>query len=104
MRRRMKPSKCSGPASLRAQFEALHPIALSPLVGREEELLLLPRRWKLAIAGEGSVVLVCGEPGIGKSRITQALQDIVRDALHVRLRYFCSAYDEFRDWRHGTAA
>jgi DNA-binding winged helix-turn-helix (wHTH) protein/tetratricopeptide (TPR) repeat protein len=79
-----------GPSNVESRFEALHPIALSPLVGREEELLLLQRRWKLAIAGEGSVVLVCGEPGIGKSRITQALEDVVRDGLHVRLRYFCS--------------
>jgi predicted ATPase len=43
--------------------------ATMPLVGREEEVALLLRRWERAEAGEGSVVLICGEPGIGKSRL-----------------------------------
>jgi predicted ATPase len=60
------------------------------LVGREEELELLLRRWRQANAGEGRVVLLTGEPGIGKSRLVVALQKAIEAEPHVRLRYFCS--------------
>ena len=56
-----------------SRFEARHGPDLTPLVGRDEELALLQRRWQQAKAGEGSVVLVSGEPGIGKSRLAQTL-------------------------------
>ena len=56
-----------------SRFEALRGSALSPLVGRDEEIDLLLRRWVRAKAGDGQVVLVSGEPGIGKSRIVAAL-------------------------------
>jgi predicted ATPase len=63
---------------------------LTELVGREEELLLLLRRWSKAKTGEGQVVLISGEPGIGKSRLTAALLESIGKDPHTRLRYFCS--------------
>jgi class 3 adenylate cyclase/predicted ATPase len=73
-----------------SRFEALHPSGLTALVGREEECELLLRRWRRAKAGEGQVVLLSGEPGIGKSRLNVELEERLRDELHVRLRHFCS--------------
>jgi class 3 adenylate cyclase len=61
------------PASVESRFEALHAGGVTELVGREEELELLLRRWSKAKTGEGQVVLLSGEPGIGKSRLTAAL-------------------------------
>jgi predicted ATPase len=63
---------------------------LTELVGREEELELLLRRWSKAKTGEGQVVLLSGEPGIGKSRLTAALMERLANEPHTRLRYFCS--------------
>ena len=63
------------PASVDSRFEAFHASGLTELVGREEELELLLRRWSKAKTGEGQVVLLSGEPGIGKSRLTAALLD-----------------------------
>jgi len=78
------------PSSVESRFEALHEGALTALIGREEELELLLRRWSRAKTGEGQVVLLSGEAGIGKSRLTVALpEELARDP-HVRLRYFCS--------------
>ena len=81
---------CSERGALRSRFEALHPEGLTALVGREEELELLTRRWTKAKAGEGQVALVSGEPGIGKSRLTMALKEHLQHEPHVLLRYFCS--------------
>jgi class 3 adenylate cyclase/predicted ATPase len=77
-------------ASIESRFEALHAGALTELVGREEELELLLRRWSKAKAGGGQVVLLSGEPGIGKSRLTAALFERLANEPHTRLRYFCS--------------
>jgi class 3 adenylate cyclase/tetratricopeptide (TPR) repeat protein len=77
-----------------SRFEALRGSVLSPLVGRDEELDLLLHRWARAAAGEGQVVLVSGEPGIGKSRLASALAERLRAEPHLRLRYFCSPYHE----------
>jgi class 3 adenylate cyclase/predicted ATPase len=79
-------------SAIESRFEALHSAALTPLVGREEEIELLMRRWAQAKSGEGRVVLLAGEPGIGKSRLTAALQEMLRGEPHTRLRYFCSPY------------
>ena len=68
----------------------MHATGLTELVGREEELELLLRRWSKAKSGEGQVVLLSGEPGIGKSRLTAALLERVASEPHTRLRYFCS--------------
>ena len=78
------------PASVESRFEALHASGLTELVGREEELELLLRRWSKAKTGEGQVVLLSGEPGIGKSRLTAALMERLSPEPHTRLRYFCS--------------
>ena len=78
------------PASVESRFEAFHASGLTELVGREEELELLLRRWAKATTGEGQVVLLSGEPGIGKSRLTAALLERLAGEPHTRLRYFCS--------------
>jgi len=78
------------PSSVESRFEAMHASGLTELVGREEELDLLLRRWSRAKAGEGQIVLLSGEPGIGKSRLTAALLERISSEPHTRLRYFCS--------------
>ena len=80
------------PSSLESRFEALHTSGLTQLVGRQEELELLLRRWWKATEGEGQVVLLSGEPGIGKSRLIAALSERLAELTepHARLRYFCS--------------
>ena len=77
-------------SSVESRFEALHASGLTALVGREEELELLLRRWSRAKTGEGQVVLLSGEAGIGKSRLTAALLERLASEPHTRLRYFCS--------------
>jgi predicted ATPase/class 3 adenylate cyclase len=76
--------------TVESRFEALHATGLTALVGREEELELLLRRWARAKTGEGQVVLIGGEAGIGKSRLTAALLERLAGESHTRLRYFCS--------------
>ena len=77
-------------SSAEGRFEALHASGLTALVGREEEFELLLRRWSKAKTGEGQVVLLSGEAGIGKSRLTAALLEHLASEPHTRLRYFCS--------------
>ena len=82
-----------GPRAVESRFDATRTESiLTPLVGREEELALLLRRWQEAREGEGQVVLVGGEPGIGKSRITRALRERLDPATYMPLRYQCSPY------------
>jgi tRNA A37 threonylcarbamoyladenosine biosynthesis protein TsaE len=78
------------PSSVESRFDALHATGLTELVGREEELEILLRRWSKAKNGQGQVVLLSGEPGIGKSRLTAALWERLTPEPHMRLRYFCS--------------
>ena len=78
------------PSRVEGRFDALHTTGLTTLVGREEEFELLLRRWSRAKAGEGQVVLVSGEPGIGKSRLAAALLEQLAAEPYTRLRYFCS--------------
>src|SRR5271169_6606383 len=77
-------------SSVEGRFEALHASGVTELVGREEELEILLRRWSKAKTGEGQVMLLSGEPGIGKSRLTAALLERIASEPHTRLRYFCS--------------
>jgi class 3 adenylate cyclase/tetratricopeptide (TPR) repeat protein len=81
-----------GPTGVASRFEAMHKTKLPPLFGREEEIELLLRRWRHATQGEGRVVLLTGEPGIGKSHIALALGERLQSEPHVALRYFCSAH------------
>ena len=78
------------PASVESRFDALHASGLTELVGREEELELLLRRWSKAKRGDGQVVLLSGEPGIGKSRLVAALLERLASEPCTRLRNFCS--------------
>jgi class 3 adenylate cyclase/tetratricopeptide (TPR) repeat protein len=78
------------PSEIPSRFEALHVPGLTELVGREEELELMLRRWRRAKNREGQVVLLTGEAGIGKSRLIRALQQELAAEPHFRLLYFCS--------------
>ena len=83
----------TGARAVANRFKALRG-TLTPLVDREEELELLMRRWQQAKAGDGAVVMISGEPGIGKSRIAQTVLDRVSAESHARLRYFCLPHRE----------
>jgi class 3 adenylate cyclase/predicted ATPase len=80
------------PSSVASRFEAMHASRLTDLIGRDEEIGLLSRRWARAKSGEGQVVLLSGEAGIGKSRLTAALLEHIGKEPHGRLRYFCSPH------------
>jgi predicted ATPase len=82
-----------GESGMLSRFEALRS-GETPLVGREEEVELLVRRWEQVKSGEGRVVLISGEPGIGKSRLTAALSEHIESEPHTRLRYFCSPHHQ----------
>lgn len=84
--------KVIGEGSVESRFDAQHSGGAPPLAGRERDVELLLDRWRLAAAGEGQVVELFGEPGIGKSRILQELRDRLKEEPHTRLRYFCSPY------------
>ena len=77
-----------------SRFEALRGSKLTPLVGRDEEIDLLLRRWARAKAGNGQIILVSGEAGLGKSRVTAELEERLQAEPHLRLRYFCSPYHQ----------
>ncbi|MDB5407426.1 MAG: guanylate cyclase [Rhodospirillales bacterium] len=84
-----------GPSAVESRFEALRAASAgTPLIGRDEELDLLMRRWRQAKEGEGRVVLLSGEPGIGKSRVTQAMEERLSGEPHLQLRYFCSPHHQ----------
>lgn len=77
-----------------SRFEATRESRFTPLVGRDEELGILLRRWTLAVDGEGQAVLLSGEAGVGKSRIVQALQDALAGSGCNRILYYCSPYHQ----------
>jgi class 3 adenylate cyclase/predicted ATPase len=84
--------RVSGESRIEGRFEARHTAGLTPLVGREEEISLLSRRWRQASDGEGQVVLLSGEPGIGKSRLVREVRARLEGEPHLRLTYQCSPY------------
>ena len=84
--------RVTGAIAAHSRFEAAHGGRLTRLVGREQELELLKERWARARDGEGQVVLLTGEAGIGKSRLTRALIDQLAGRSHRRLRYQCSPH------------
>ena len=75
-----------------SRFEALHGQRLTPLVGRDEEAALVVRHWERAKESEGQVVLISGEPGIGKSRLCETVRARIAEQPHFRLGYQCSPY------------
>jgi class 3 adenylate cyclase len=81
-----------GESAVESRFEALHGTRTLPMIGRDEELDLLLRRWRQTATGEGRVVLICGEPGIGKSRLIAAVRECIEREPHVELRYFCAPH------------
>ena len=83
-----------GESAVESRFEALRATGLAPLIGRTEELELLVRRWQRAQTGEGQVVLLAGEAGIGKSRPTAALREQIKQAPHLRVSWFCSPHHQ----------
>src|SRR5262249_17887811 len=83
-----------GESEAESRFEASVKTGLTPLVGREEELGLLRRRWEQAKVGEGQAVLLSGEPGIGKSRLVQTLKEQVSGEGATRIEFRCSAYHQ----------
>jgi predicted ATPase/class 3 adenylate cyclase len=81
-----------GISASRSRFESVHKAGLADLINRETELEFLLKRQRLAWKGEGQIVLISGEPGIGKSRLVAALEERVADQPHINLRYQCSAH------------
>jgi class 3 adenylate cyclase len=84
--------RVEGEGRAEGRFEALHGERITPLVGREQELAILLERWAWAKEGEGQVVLLAGEPGIGKSRLLRALRQELSGEPHLVLSHFCSPY------------
>ena len=81
--------RVAGESTAESRFEATHQTGLTPLVGRETEIAMLLERWEQAKDGDGQVVLLSGEPGIGKSRITQTLRERIGEEPHIRI-YACA--------------
>jgi class 3 adenylate cyclase/predicted ATPase len=79
-------------SGVESRFEAQHKTRLTPLIGRDEEIELLLRRWQRCTEGEGCVVVLTGEPGIGKSHIALALEERIQAEPHITVRQFCSAH------------
>ena len=77
-------------SGVRNRLDASDGRSLTPLVGRDQELGLLLDRWKSVVDGQGQVVLVTGDPGIGKSRLVQAVSARIADEPHTRLEFRCS--------------
>jgi len=84
--------RVDAPRPIESRFEATRMQSLTPFVGRDEEIDILERRWQRACRGEGQVVLLSGEAGIGKSRIVSTFRERVGAQSHTRLRYQCSPY------------
>ena len=81
-----------GVSPSQSRFEASRTAALTDLIGREDELDFLLKRQRIAWKGEGQIVLISGEPGIGKSRLVAALEERIADVPHTPLRYQCSPH------------
>lgn len=80
------------PRAVESRFEAVHRTGLTAFVGRDQEIALLMERWQAAKEGDGQIVLLSGEAGIGKSRIMQVLRERLEAEPHTRIRYQCSPY------------
>jgi class 3 adenylate cyclase/predicted ATPase len=83
-----------GESAAEGRFEAMHGSVLAPLVGREHELAILMERWERARDGEGQVVLLGGEPGIGKSRLLRGLRERLAGEIHTPISHYCSPFHQ----------
>jgi class 3 adenylate cyclase/predicted ATPase len=90
----VRPWRVLGKTEAVSRSEVVYASTLAPLVGRDEELGQLLRRWHEAKAGEGRIVLLSGEAGIGKSRLLAALEERLTGEPHINLRYFCSPHHQ----------
>src|SRR5262249_2227054 len=81
-----------GVSDSESRFEAVHAAGLTDFIGREDELDFLLERQRLASKGEGQIVLISGEPGVGKSRLAAALAERIPGEAHARLRFPCSPF------------
>jgi len=81
-----------GVSASESRFEAVHAAGLTDLIGREDEIDFLLKRQRLAWKGKGQIVLISGEPGIGKSRLAAALEQRIADEPYTVLRYQCSPH------------
>ena len=83
-----------GTSAVQSRFEALRGARMTPLVGRNEEMELLLHRWRQAGQGNGQIVVLVGEPGIGKSRIAREFEKQLEGKANTTLRYFCSRHNQ----------
>jgi predicted ATPase/class 3 adenylate cyclase len=90
----VRPWRVVGEGTAESRFEALHGAGLTPLVGRENEIGLLLEHWERAKEGDGQVVLLAGEPGIGKSRLVRALRGRLENEPHTALGHYCSPHHQ----------
>jgi class 3 adenylate cyclase len=90
---RVQAWQVTGASAVESRFEALR-TATTPLVGRDEDIDLVMHRWDQVKRGEGCVVLISGEAGIGKSRIAETILERLSNEPHIRLRYFCSPHHQ----------
>jgi class 3 adenylate cyclase/predicted ATPase len=84
--------RATGLAQTAGRFEAAHGARLTPMVGRDAEIAMILERWKRATKGEGQVVLLSGEAGIGKSRVVQVVREYVSLESHINARFQCSPF------------
>ncbi len=90
----LRAHRVLGESQAEGKFEALHGADLAPLVGRTQELALVLERWERAKGGEGQVVLLTGEPGIGKSRLLRALREDLEADAYLPLSQYCSPFHQ----------
>jgi class 3 adenylate cyclase/predicted ATPase len=83
-----------GESAAQSRFEVAIRTGLTPLIGREHEMGLLRERWEKAKQGEGQVVLLSGEPGIGKSRLVQEFKEHIEHKEVTRIEFRCSPYHQ----------